>query len=174
MGSILKIAILSIVFVGFSSCVKKSWDFSYSGEENYQSLYITDTIEIKDPVMVTLSKRGRSTSFYISEDDLDIIYDKNLEEISQSPKVFFSGSNLFEYFPLDFPIDKIYDCMGSSIKDARNGIVTSSLIKPVNKFVLALVTINYYNKNESSLEYLRLKTGWDKSTYIKVVFPLCD
>lgn len=174
MVSFLRIVALIMVVASFYSCGKRALNPSYRGEDNFKQFYVVDTIEIESPVYVSVYKGGLSSGFYMNEGDLNFTKEINLENIAKNPRVYFAGSNLFGFFPGEVAIENIAYCTEVSIKEVRKGITISVPKKPIKRFILALTTISHYNRIDSSLESWILETDWDKSAYIKVVFPLCD
>lgn len=175
MSFFLRLIIFFVILVDFSSCSRKSWDNSYKGEDNYKSFYVVDTIVIESPVYVSINKEGLNRGFYMSEEDLNITKNLDLEEMAKDPKVYFAGGNLLGFFPGESFIESLNSCFEIfSIKKASGNVNLYFPKYPIKKFVLGLSTLNYYNRVDSSLESWTLKTDWEKSVYIKVVFPICD
>jgi len=67
-----------------SSCRQTLYDSNYKGEEKYKSLYIVDTISIKNPVRVYSQKYGGM--FILSSDKLKEY--RNEADYFLSPDVF--------------------------------------------------------------------------------------
>ncbi|WP_026953900.1 hypothetical protein [Algoriphagus vanfongensis] len=175
MSFFLRLVVLFVVLFGISSCSRKSWDNSYKDEDNYESFYVVDTILIENPVYVSISKRGLSRGFYMSEKDLNISSNLDLDEMARDSKVYFSGGNLLGFFPGESFVEILDSCSNIfSIKKANKEVILYYSDKPIKKFVLALSTLNYYNQVDSSLESWNLESDLEKSVYIKVVFPLCE
>jgi len=56
---------------------------------------------------------------------------------------------------------------------ANNNIEIYEYKQQIDKFILTLVNINYYNKKQSSFESKLIKSYYYKSAYLKMVYPIC-
>lgn len=144
-------------------------------EPNFKPAYVVDTITIERPVSVYLSKGDAYATLYLSENDLHLLESNNLEKIAAEPHVYFAGQNIFKYPLSTKTITHVNECMGVDREVISKSITVLRSVKPLQKFVLLLVNVDYYNKVESHLHgYRSLETRMGKSAYIKVVLPLCE
>jgi hypothetical protein len=188
---------LLLVLVFLPSCVphKAIYDSYYKGEANYKRFYVVDSIKIENPVIVWYFGR-----FVCSRKLIDTV--KIDENFFKRPDVFLLCDSWGLYFDLELvDYDKYsYPAYGNCKIELKATLNTELKTKfkirykksikryfeehkvylyeyetPPAFFILGLINANYYNAKHASDEgWYPIKTKDQKTSYYKIVYPLCE
>lgn len=163
---------LILIWSMFFSCKSsKYFDNSYDSKI-YKNAYIVDTLIIERPIGAFVKVGRTYSSIYLAEEDMGILK-TGIVKIINNPNIYFSGSSFYSYFSSDK-----YQYNESCFDVTREKLDDSTVIfrhkSNVQKFILALININEFNLKESSPGFYQVKNPYFKSTYLKVLFPICD
>ncbi len=198
----MKFIIYCSIIISFISCSfysreqyfysKEHFDDNFSGGENYSLIYIVDTIEIEDPIIVS-----HFQSYVCSKKLLDSV--KINKAFFKRPDVFLlksdwsfyqymSKKDYHKYKNMWNDCETLCNYTKSTVLNERKKIHMQEFAEKVS-FILALVNTNQYNKVEfgdvtNSYEkiywgmfyypYYTRKKNDLKTSYFKVVLPICD
>lgn len=122
-------------------------DFDYSGEPNYDSFYLVDTIKIDNPIVISSEKFGGR--YVVSRATLEK-YD-NKREFFSRPDVFVYGDDFYRVLPLKnynrYAYPK-YDECDKFVQDFEivKGLYVYSFKQDSLTFLLGFINANYYYK----------------------------
>jgi hypothetical protein len=158
----------------FVACSKKNLTTTFTPNEIVKSFYIVDTIKIENAIGFIYVEDSYNATFYIDQEKLGQVKDKSIEEIIENPNVFLASTYFFDYFKNSDDLNGLESCMDIKREKFSENIVLFRHVNEVEDFIMMLVNIGYYNKNESSMNYLPINDNLNSSAYLKVLVPICS
>lgn len=169
--------LIFLMFLICTSCkLRKVYnpDFEYMGEANYHNFYIVDTITIESPVVMYIKNGWFVFSKELLFKGLKLDY-----AFTMRPDVFLIefempimryNENSISYIYLDDGGCDINNWLRSEVDDNQFFEFKEKDIQ----FILGLMNVNFHNRKYNSLHgnYL-INFKEQKSSYFKIVFPLC-
>ena len=146
-----------------------------SGQILYKHAYVVDTININNPHKAFIQKGANSVKVYCEGDKLNIVNKGNLRKLINSSNIYFTAINFYSFItPKNLYSKGPSNCEEILSPISKGGKVDIFKVEGVDKYLLCLININYFNKKQESVDYKSWKIPFDKGTYVKVVFPLCN
>jgi hypothetical protein len=151
-------------------------DLNFNNDQVTKSAYLVDTVTLIDSYIYVKKTNDQTISFLSNNPDYitgnRIVSDK----IYDNPDIYLMSHCL--YCHLDAKeIKSPYDfekCIQTKIQLEDDNVTIYRFSNRVDRFIIALMNISYYNNRHSSLHgsvFLNSKNY--KSAYIKVAFPYC-
>jgi len=155
--------------------------FKHDGQLPYRvkHWYVADTIYLEDPLEVKYRTREGRLLWLVVERGTVMESIKKNSDLETEWGAFLSPTNTMAYFPKKetAPESIPQYCFGDRhILMEKGRFMVYEYEKPVHKFQLLLVNIDYFNAVESTFdaEGVFLNTPLYKLAYCKVAIPLCD
>lgn len=182
MNRIIQINIIVLILMIFISCSTHNELYVHKLPQENECIYLVDTIDIKDPIIVEYNGIK-----YIMESS--IIQDKkhSFDKIIMDDRVFILGINLGIYY--DLPVSlypKIPELLGidyfpnfyeeNNLKLEKDNNKKWRLyyLEPIpRKYILAIINIAYYLKKHSSIDFpCKIESISTINTYMRIVYPI--
>lgn len=151
--------------------------FSFLYKANAQEerkFYITkDTITLENTSVISLNTQDGM--FLVNE--VDIKNGINLKKLFRSGKLYLFSDDIYRYFSVkDFEkAPKYNDCTFQERFSYDKNITVRKLNPSVQKFVIGLVRIDYYNEKTITVD--KGNTFFDEKNkyyFYKIAFPICE
>jgi hypothetical protein len=134
--------------------------------------YVVDTINIENPHKAFLRKGGSLLTVYFSGDQLEKVKKSSLKELINDDKVYFTSINFYSFFT---PLNSFEKAPGNcnenvTLLSGKNEIYS---VSGVDKFIICLINISYFNEKQVSVDYKSLGVPFEKGTFLKAAYSYC-
>lgn len=156
------------------SCKTRYYDYEVNFNHLNRAAYIVDTITMNNPVRIFFWEGDKYFTFLVEKENLDALSKASFKEVLNDPYTLVFSTSFYVFFP-ESKLNYDLNCKYKSLPDNIAGRHEVSEFESSSvKFVLALVNNNFFHLEDSSVEEMKIPNNQYKSTYIKVVFPICE